>query len=908
LSKLLKSVPPLADKHILAAIEIFTKDHQYHGCKDEVAKMWERAALVSSKDESFFSVWFEITFANEDYKSAQKASLLWSRAYPQKREPFVWSIVCNFLASTDSAVATKDRELCGMLAFRTLARAAADVPIDKRIPNLQSLSLSDKASYSKALATTEELLFTLKVYRHQGKNREALMLLEDSNRTGLNSELGKGSWDVLIHKVELLAICEHWEELFQLSRNILEQALPDYVPRTGDSVLEVFGDRGDDLCIWRAFVEACVKLDKPEMSDRFRVLLGKVKDYQSKNAWYAGIYFQVLAPQTAGAFLDSMKDYYNKYKSHDSCYVDIGIWAEKLSDTELESFLGEVSKTLGEFHNLGKEVTSKQIAGVTTALKLKYTLSISRNIGEGSEHHFRTFATECLRFYQTSLALDDAGRVVTDRHQGDGIAMLAAMACVRLGHLGVKNAILQAYTILCLASSLSKHNEDILVLLICLCKMIGAGSIVMEHYAKLDLKNIQYFTTTWIALERVSTLHPHAFVSQSKVNDPLQELLTASKKTTNFVRDALVSRLEAFESGALSAVVEASELGNTMKYSNTRMTQACELTRILAIRPNLNLLSTNPDSSAMSFASVWEALEGSAVEGVQQLKSSEITSVPSFEGCATHFHDYLATGPAASNSWYNFQVETARAYSTLFFGGNAKPDDVQASISAKDIDTEGQTVGLTPAEHDMKNIVGYINSQLSKLGSKNTMTKSVVDELTEFLKGAAKIRIEATLAFSRVIASLDLATIYSATSTNVFAPEMDSIYPNWKFFHMLYVHIELVRLIIGFFKHCLEANKKNKVTGADWLKEDLKSFEATALQIRKNIEKGCKAWQAKLSNTETCMALVKKIKGLDEEGNSDELGTALAETFDDIKLSETALNLLLSWNNALDGHKAVTYA
>ena len=80
--------------------------------------------------------------------------------------------------------------------------------------------------------------------------------------------------------------------------------------------------------------------------------------------------------------------------------------------------------------------------------------------------------------------------------------------------------------------SQSKHNYDALLMLVRLYMHLGAGSLAMDRYTRLTIKNIQHATVSWILFVRISTIHPwpteiSAGGLATTTFDPLDELKEA---------------------------------------------------------------------------------------------------------------------------------------------------------------------------------------------------------------------------------------------------------------------------------------------------------------------------------------------------------------------------------------------
>lgn len=169
-------------------------------------------------------------------------------------------------------------------------------------------------------------------------------------------------------------------------------------------------------------------------------------------------------------------------------------------------------------------------------LKLEYNLVISQDRNSQNVKLLVAFITNCFRLYKESFKLG-VELPVSDRRPGDDAALLAAMGLIRLFKLGRKSALLQCIVILEHSLLQSKHNYDAILILVRLYIFLGAGSLAMERYSKLSIKNLQHSTLSWVLYTRISSIHPYpcTFIhGKSHLTiDPLEDLLQASKWHTS---------------------------------------------------------------------------------------------------------------------------------------------------------------------------------------------------------------------------------------------------------------------------------------------------------------------------------------------------------------------------------------
>ena len=151
-------------------------------------------------------------------------------------------------------------------------------------------------------------------------------------------------------------------------------------------------------------------------------------------------------------------------------------------------------------------------------VKLEYNLVISRNGNANRPDLLVAFIVNCLRLYKVSLCFK-LDLPVSDRLPGDDAAILAAMGFVRLYKMrhhnsAYSNSLLRAIVVLEYLLLQSKHNYDALLVLVRLYMFLGAGSLAMERYTRLSIKNMQHATLSWVIFSRISTIHPYASMCQ----------------------------------------------------------------------------------------------------------------------------------------------------------------------------------------------------------------------------------------------------------------------------------------------------------------------------------------------------------------------------------------------------------
>ena len=174
------------------------------------------------------------------------------------------------------------------------------------------------------------------------------------------------------------------------------------------------------------------------------------------------------------------------------------------------------------------------ITAETNVFKFEYHFVTSRNDNSQVNDFLPAFICSCLRLYKVSVQFDFK-LPPSDRLPGDDAAILAAMALIRMHRLREQKpawsySIYRCIALLEFALNKSKHNYDILLILVRVYASLGAGSLAMARYSQLSIKNLQHLTISWMLFTRLSTIHPHPVTipgldGEILTIDPLKEAI-----------------------------------------------------------------------------------------------------------------------------------------------------------------------------------------------------------------------------------------------------------------------------------------------------------------------------------------------------------------------------------------------
>ena len=239
---LLDRKPPVDDIETLRSLDIIAETNQEN--EPRLRQVWQRAAAAYPQDENLHLVWFRSKFLVDNFRAAQQASQSWMKNFPQKREPFFLYILTIHTLAEDPATPESERTLLRSLAFKFLSKAASEVQDGL-----------DGVKTARTISTLEDLLLLIRVYRAQGRFSEAAVIARES-RSGLESPVGRNSWELARQLIELLELSHQWTELWQLCQQLLVDARNNSLDGRFHLIHLSFGKLGDDWRVWQALIKA----------------------------------------------------------------------------------------------------------------------------------------------------------------------------------------------------------------------------------------------------------------------------------------------------------------------------------------------------------------------------------------------------------------------------------------------------------------------------------------------------------------------------------------------------------------------------------------------------------------------------------------------------------------------------
>ncbi|KAL9047087.1 MAG: hypothetical protein Q9214_000247 [Letrouitia sp. 1 TL-2023] len=229
LNALLNRSPPITSTRAIQILQTFAASRHDHDPRFQ--SLWARAAQTSPQDEGLYREWFETKFSVGDFRGAQKST------------PFFWAILTNHLIAIGPDASEQEKDVHGLLAYRMLEKAAAEVPqVGKK-----------EADSSKVLRNVDDIYLLLLVYEAQGKYKEAVKVLDDP-RTGIFSAIGNSSRELKLKKLRLLELNGDWQLVSNYCVQLLGSPLFTFQGQ-GDN-WKGLGEGQDQWDIWEAAIRA----------------------------------------------------------------------------------------------------------------------------------------------------------------------------------------------------------------------------------------------------------------------------------------------------------------------------------------------------------------------------------------------------------------------------------------------------------------------------------------------------------------------------------------------------------------------------------------------------------------------------------------------------------------------------
>ncbi|KAL8813455.1 MAG: hypothetical protein Q9200_000252 [Gallowayella weberi] len=535
LDSLLVRNPPVVDFNAVQTIQTFAELRKE--IDPRIDNMWMQAANAQPNDEELHKHWFQSRFRMRDWQGARKAAMTYTKHFPNRREPFFWTIFVNFMASRSLTDQDNERNLCRTMAYRMCAKAAEAVALDTKQD--QNTETKKGLKNGRVLRTVDDIVFLLDVYESEGKYEEAIAVL-DSDATGIHSTIGKQSWKLVTSKIRLLGLANRLLDQYRYCFELLEDA----TPAKDQPQVHGFGALGNDGYVWTSLIDAALELPfhdcivDPEaiFYHDTRVAVGTLLDEYNtdRNAMCAGMFLlSRLHTGAEEALADKAFEYFTTYGHKTFCFDDLQPYVCAMGLPVMQRFLLKVTTWLkdrrdgieGQDHE--KSFDANMLMANITGRKLEYCLLHSRDRKSEHDTDLTAFIVECLRCYDLGLEHsgnnDEKPKRFAERFPGDDAGLLTAAALLKFARESRSDTMLQTIILLEELSTRSPACYEAIGTLVLLYIRVGAGLLAGRSYHRLSIKNIQIPTLSWLLCTRVSTTHPHTLRFQnSSLRDDLQ--------------------------------------------------------------------------------------------------------------------------------------------------------------------------------------------------------------------------------------------------------------------------------------------------------------------------------------------------------------------------------------------------
>ena len=532
-----------------------------------VDRMWEQAAKASGNDGDVLSEWLTRSLITENYRAAQKAAMIQMNRL-KTHDAFIQAVWCNYLASLfllDEAQVA-ERQLFASMAYRFLSKAAVEtLEACKKLlvwGNYDALGAGKRENVdftfalpaSASLRTLQNLVdveLYMAVFKSQNRFQEALDFLFPENGSASLARGLRGTNILTTGVIELLTRSEQWLRLYSLTRDILmDSSIARGVVQNGKARWHC-GTLGDDWIVWRAYVLAIHRIDTPKIREEYKADAAVFGRLNARHQLLAHLELLTFGPSSTyqDELILAIKSYLSRFEERSSTTRDLKRYIERLPYTARLKLVGGLSTSPyrdqlanGQADDHETSWDSSWIGKEMNSLKMEYMAVIASSKSSTNLDLLQSFVSNCLRLYRLSLSVPLPKGGFTERRCGDDAAILAALACTHLYTLKQSTPLLCAILILEELLSSSRHNYSAQVLLICLLMHYGSVTKAHEWYDKLEIKNIQQLTLSWMLSPRLGTIYPQKISKHTF--DPSRVLLRPISWMLRFEDSAQEATLE----------------------------------------------------------------------------------------------------------------------------------------------------------------------------------------------------------------------------------------------------------------------------------------------------------------------------------------------------------------------------
>ncbi|KAL2215610.1 cytoskeleton organization protein [Thermoascus aurantiacus ATCC 26904] len=837
--------------------------------------LWEKAAKAKPQDLEVQMRWFTYAFEDGDWKAAQKAAMSLQNNFPKSRKYYFWAIFLCYLVAVDPASSDADRKLFGTLAYRMISKAADSVPSDPK----------ELLSPPRAIQTSEELLLLIKIFELQGRHVEVLSIL-DSENLGITSRIVQNDWSFVRAKLHSLEKAEKWAEGLAFAKSLL-----------GTSDEAALKER-DDWAVWSLMLSAIQKIDSPDAVQDVQTFIEEFIERQpkSRNAQLARldmVHWRVQSgAQTADDLLSACQLYFDRNSNRLYCFEDLQKYLVALGKDLVSKFLDHVSSHVDE-QSSGKDANDpfKGVAKIN-ALKLEYCFKLSSDDSSVSREQVEDFVSRCLQEYRSTARPSQSESPSTIESQpSDDLCLIAAMSLIRFDAVASQGkapspVLIRAAGVLEHLLRNSPHNYHALLLLVRIYLLLGAGSLALKTFSKLNVKQMQFETVAHNLFTRLSTVHPHSAPpiegADFKDFDPQTALVVALTFYRNADITTTRSRTSGLDYGSYVNIEGSIELQKRLRQSICRRMWALDVRRMQ------RLVGGDPMGRYDDLVrDPLPVIDRRTFDGFMNCEAP---------GTAT-FEERMRLGPLPREHWVKSSTVTDRLFTLLKNMAVQKPTGPEADLpTIEELTGSASESDMTSVEIDNTKL----HLALLKIASLLNGSKSVPAEELDGLLTQVEEWLTST---SQTLSSENSQNpaIFSETAVSLQA-EKPSALPSWLYLHHSFSVLETLKAVSLLVS--VSARKTSKST-PKIAKDRADRLVTLVRQIHDAIKTNTRALKSRVQEPGVLSALVDLVVAGDGEQGG-KLREVLESMLDTAALEVFCGALMESWEEGLDGVLAVT--
>ncbi|KAI9718333.1 MAG: hypothetical protein M1828_006735 [Chrysothrix sp. TS-e1954] len=371
----------------------------------------------------------------------------------------------------------------------------------------QSVELSLWASVAKMIGSQQEFLLLKKVMRNTRKDDKLLDFLSQT-RLGPECQLSQDIWGLTRCRLELMEDNQHWQDLWELSRALLLDAL--HIDARWQS---------DNWQFWAYLLNSHRAALHASHTDQFQDLVKESgASVSSSRSAQRALLLLNDKNKPDDALVESNVQYFQKNCIRPVCASDLVLPLSTLSMKQYTAFRDRASLLLRNDFPQDHESQLEWITAQANLLQLDFEMmkrqaekQPSRSPrSDNSEviHLISSFTSSCIELYRISRQ-HTKSLSNTDLNPGDESCILAARGLILMWDLTQRHdLVLQAACLLTFLVETSAHNASARLILVNLMQYLGLFSLAIRAYRGLKVRGILNETCCPALFTRLSAMFP----------------------------------------------------------------------------------------------------------------------------------------------------------------------------------------------------------------------------------------------------------------------------------------------------------------------------------------------------------------------------------------------------------------